>query len=102
MIKTLGNFIKVKELTDDFVIDGLLQKYDDSSTYMFGEVVGGKAELVDTLNTAITYNEKTIISFKRVAKTPYLNCYLVAKEDIIDVMSESDYRSLISGEQLWD
>ena len=96
-MKTLGKFIKIKELQDDFIIDGLLQKYDDSSPFMFGVVLGGNDILLDELNTCSSYGDKIIISFKRVAKLPYLNCYLVAKEDVIDVMTEEEYLNLKKG-----
>lgn len=96
-MKTLGKFIKIKELQDDFIVDGLIQKYDDSSPFMFGIVVGGNDNLIDELNTYSNYGDKIIISFKRVAKVPYLNCYLVSKEDVIDVMTESEYEDVKKG-----
>lgn len=97
-MKTLGKFIKIKELQDDFIIDGLLQKYDDSSPFMFGVVIGGNDALLDELSTCSSYGDKVIISFRRVAKVPYLNCYLVAREDVIDVMTESEYNDIKKGE----
>lgn len=96
-MKTLGKFIKVRELQDDFMIDGLLQKYDDSSPFMFGVVIGGNDALLDELSTCSNYGDKIIISFRRVAKVPYLNCYLVSKEDVIDVMTESEYEDIKKG-----
>lgn len=96
-MKTLGKFIKVRELQDDFMIDGLLQKYDDSSSYMFGVVIGGNDNILDELSTCSSYGDKIIISFRRVAKVPYLNCYLVSKEDVIDVMAESEYEDIKKG-----
>ena len=96
-MKTLGKFIKIKELQDDFIIDGLIQKYDDSSPFMFGVVIGGNDNLLDELSTCSNYGDKIIISFRRVAKVPYLNCYLVSKEDVIDVMTESEYKDIKKG-----
>lgn len=96
-MKTLGKFIKIKELQDDFIIDGLIQKYDDSSPFMFGVVIGGNDNLLDELSTCSNYGDKIIISFRRVAKVPYLNCYLVSKEDVIDVMTESEYEDIKKG-----
>lgn len=96
-MKTVGKYIKIKELQDDFMIDGLLQKYDDSSPFMFGEVLGGNDILLNELSTYSNYGDKIIISFKRIAKVPYLNCYLVSKEDVIDIMTESEYENIKKG-----
>ena len=97
-MKTIGKFIKIKELQDDFIVDGLLQKYDDSSSFMFGEIIGGNESLINELNTYSNYNDKLIISFKRVAKVSYLGCYLVSPEDVIDIMTESEYENIRKGE----
>ena len=96
-MRTLGKFIKIRELQDDFMIDGLIQKYDDSSPFMFGIVVGGNDNLLDELNTYSNFEDTIIISFKRVAKIPYLNCYLVSKEDVIDVMTKEEYEYIKGG-----
>lgn len=93
-MQTIGKYIKVKELQKDFTIDGLLEKYDDSSPFMFGLVVDGNEDIMNKLSTYGNYGEKVIISFKRVAKIPYLGQYLVSFEDIIDVMTESEFNKL--------
>ncbi len=94
---TVGRYLKVKELQDDFMVDGLLQKYDDSSSFMFGQVIGGNMEILNNLGTISGYNQNIVISFKRVAKLPYLNCYLVSNEDLIDVMTYEEYEELRGG-----
>ena len=94
---TVGKFLKVKELQDDFIIDGLLQKYDDSSSFMFGQVIGGNIDILNELGTIAGYEQNIVISFKRVAKLSYLNCYLVSKEDLIDVMTYEEYEELKGG-----
>lgn len=94
---TVGRYLKVKELQDDFMVDGLLQKYDDSSSFMFGQVIGGNMEILNNLGTISGYNQNIVISFKRVAKLPYLNCYLVSNEDLIDVMTYEEYEELKGG-----
>ena len=39
--------LNLGELQKDFTVDGLLERYDDQSPYMFGEVLNGREE---TLN----------------------------------------------------
>ena len=90
--------LKVKELQDNIVVDGLLEKYDDSSQIMMGQVLGGNEELLDKIRSKISYG-KVIITFKRVAKVPYFGMYLVEEPDIIDIMSEEEYKNVIKGDK---
>lgn len=90
--------LKVEELQDDITVDGLLQKYDDSSQIMMGHVLGGNDELMNKIRSKIQYG-KVMITFKRVAKVPYFGMYLVEEPDIIDIMSEEEYKKVIKGEK---
>ena len=87
----------VKELQDDMLIDGLLQKYDDASPYMYGKVIDGEASLLDKLNTMTNFGEDSVVSFFRVNKTPYNGNYLVDYDNIIEVISESEYNKRKGG-----
>ena len=87
----------VKELQDDMTIDGLLQKYDDSAPYMYGIVVDGEKSLLDKLGTIVNLGEPAVISFFRVNKTPYNGNYLVDFDNIIEIMSKSDYEKRKGG-----
>ena len=95
-MQTLAKCLKVKELQDDIVLDGLLQKYDDSSQIMIGKVLGGNKELYEKLLACVSYGD-IIITFKRVAKIPYFGMYLVSESDIIDVMTVDEYKNVIQG-----
>ena len=90
----------VKELQDNIVIDGLLQKYDDSSPFMFGVIIDGNKEVLNSLYAkANNYGGKTVISFFRVNKTPYLGNYLVDADNIIEVMTAEEYEKRKVGEK---
>ena len=92
-MKTLDSVVKVKELQDDITIDGLLQKYDDSSPIMIGVVVGGNEAVYNKLSTTATYGEPLIITCYRANKVSYYGTYIVKAEHIIDVMSKTEYEN---------
>ena len=89
-----GNYIQVKELIKDVTVDGLLQKYDDSSPYMFGKVINANKKILEDLSVINPDINNTVILFKRINKLPYLNTYFVDKNDVIAVMSMEEYESL--------
>lgn len=89
-----GNYIQVKELIKDVTVDGLLQKYDDSSPYMFGKVINANKKILEDLSVINPDINNTVILFKRINKLPYLNTYFVDKNDVIAVMSIEEYESL--------
>ena len=92
----LKNNILVKELQADFVIDGLLEKYDDSSPVMYGIIVDVSEEVRNKL-TIYGEIENTILMFKRVAKVPVLGGYLVNYDDVIALMSIEEFNKLKGG-----
>ena len=89
-----GNYIQVKELVKDVTVDGLIQKYDDSSPYMFGKVINAKKEILDKLSTLSSDINNTVILFNRVNKLPFLNTYFVDKQHVIAVMSIDEFNNL--------
>ena len=89
-----GNYIQVKELVKDVTVDGLIQKYDDSSPYMFGKVINAKKEILDELSTLSSDINNTVILFNRVNKLPFLNTYFVDKQHVIAVMSMDEFNNL--------
>ena len=89
-----GNYIQVKELVKDVMVDGLLQKYDDSSPYMFGRVINANKTILDELSTIITDTNDVVVLFKRVSKLPYLNTYFVDRQDVIAIMSMKEFEAL--------
>lgn len=89
-----GNYIQVEELKKDLIIDGLVQKYDDSSPYMFGKVINAKKEILDELNVISSDVNNLVILFNRVNKLPYLNTYFVDRQYVIAIMSMEEYNNL--------
>ncbi len=89
-----GNYIQVKELVKDVTVDGLIQKYDDSSPYMFGKVINAKKEILDDLSVINPDVNNTVILFNRVNKLPFLNTYFVDKQHVIAVMSMKEFNEL--------
>ncbi len=89
-----GDYIQVKELQKDITVDGLLQKYDDSSPYMFGKVINAHKNILDELSVISPDIHNTVILFKRVSKLPYLNTYFVNRQDVIAIMSMKEFETL--------
>lgn len=89
-----GNYIQVKELKKDLVVDGLIQKYDDSSPYMFGKVLNANSKILDELSVISPNINNTVILFNRVNKIPYLNSYFVDRQNVIAIMDMEEYNNL--------
>lgn len=89
-----GNYIRVKELQKDIMVDGLLQKYDDSSPYMFGKVIDAEKKIMNEFSTITPDINNIVILFKRINKLPYLNTYFVDRNDVIAIMSMKEYENL--------
>lgn len=94
----LKNNILIKELQEDFIIDGLLIKYDDSCPVMYGQIIEISQELRDKF-TIYGELENIVVVFKRVAKVPVLDGYLVNYDDVIALMSVEEFNQLKGGVQ---
>lgn len=90
----IGKYIQVKELKDDVYVDGLLQKYDDSSPYIFAEIIEAESNIYDKLSDYGDIDDLIVI-FRRPNKLPFLDTFFVSNEDIIAVMTREEYNSLI-------
>ena len=89
-----GNYIQVKELKKDLVVDGLIQKYDDNSPYMFGKVINANKKILEDLSTMVPDVNNLVILFNRVNKLPYLNSYFVDRQNVIAIMDMEEYNNL--------
>jgi hypothetical protein len=89
----LGDYLRVRELVKDITVDGLLQKYDDSNPYMFAEIVEAENTVYNKLSTMGNVNSMVLI-FKRPAKIPFIDSYLVSYKDIIGIMSREEFENL--------
>ena len=89
----LGDYLRVKELVKDIKVDGLLQKYDDSNPYMFAEIIEAEENVTNKLAT-YGYLDELVLVFKRPAKIPFIDSYLVSFKDIIGVMEKDEFKEL--------
>lgn len=88
----LGKRLLVKELIKDIKINGLIQKYDDSSDFMFVQVI----EIGEGLQDKPEYQniENLVLVLKRIAKIPFIESYFINEEDILAVMSKDEFEEL--------
>ena len=90
------DYILVKELTDDMMIDGLLEKYDDNSPFIHAKVIEASRDFLYRLNEEYP-SQDAVILFSRPNKIPYLGYLLVHEADIIATMSKEEYEKRIRG-----
>lgn len=101
----LNNFIKVKELTDNLEIDGILEKYDSTSPYMFCKIVDLDKEALNKLehtadihgnmlSMSNIFNNSVIVA-KRVTKVRGLDGYYIQLQDVIEIMSKETYNKYV-------
>lgn len=89
----LGDYLQVEELQKDIQINGIIQKYDDSSPYMFGKIINGKEDVINNLSKYGDI-ESIVVIFRRPAKIPFIGSYLVDAKDIIGIMTMNEYEAL--------
>ena len=89
-----GNYIQVKELQKDMKVDGLIQKYDDSSPYMFGKIIDAKNEIKNELMIYSNDISNLVILFNRINKIPFLDTYFVDRQNVIAIMTIDEYNNL--------
>ncbi|MBQ2639165.1 MAG: hypothetical protein IJF92_00145 [Bacilli bacterium] len=96
----LNNYIKVKELTDNMQVDGMLEKYDDTSPYMFCKIIDIDADALNKItsktdmhNNQISMSQlfKSVIVVKRVTKIRGFKGYYIQLSDIIEIIPSEEY-----------
>ena len=88
---TTAEVLKVQEIKNDFIIDGLIQKYDDSAHHKIGKVVGGNERLLEILRKYVPYGD-IYVTYNNFNKSSYFDlCTIVEMKYIIDVMTEDEY-----------
>lgn len=92
-MKIIGKYLQVKELVKDLSVNGLLQKYDDSSPYILAEIVNAEQEIYNKLSTYGDVDNLVVI-FRRPNKLPFLDTFFVSNEDIIAIMSKEEFEAL--------
>lgn len=93
-MKTIRDCIIIKEVSKDITIDGILKRYDTSDPIMYGEVIRGNDQLVDSLSTMVDSRDGIIVSFFRGNKTEYMGYYIVDRSSIIDVFSKKEFDAI--------
>lgn len=100
----LNNYIKVKELTDNMQIDGMLEKYDDTSPYMFCKIIDIDADALNRItsktdmhNNQISMSKlfQSVIVVKRVTKIRGFKGYYIQLSDIIEIIPEEEYKKYV-------
>lgn len=92
-LRLLGENILVCEKKKDLMVDGLLQKYDDNSPYMYASIAVA-SKLVEERLSVYGNIYDMIILFKRPAKIPVLGGYIVNYNDILAILSKEEYDRL--------
>lgn len=93
-MKLTQDWMIVQEIQKDFIIDGLLQKYDDSDPIMLVKVLQANS-LVESDITSITGTlENAILLINRCNKTAWHGNYLAKGENIIAIMTKDELNQL--------
>ena len=101
----LNNYIKVKELTDNLTFDGMLEKYDDTSPYMFCKILDLDSEVLDKLTSKVdfkgnkfeTHNlfNNAVLVVKRVTKIRGFNGLYIQLSDVIEIIPKDEYQKYV-------
>lgn len=92
MLVTQNNLL-VKEIVCDLkTSDGLVQKYDDTSNFIFANII----EVGEFLDCKTLYqNRDNVLVLKRISKIPFLDGqYFIDEKDILGVMSKEEFEKL--------
>lgn len=88
-----NEYLQVKELKKDLLVDGLIEKYDDNSPYILAEILECDEK---TYNELSEYGDvdDLVVLFRRPNKLPFKDTLIVSNRDIISVMTRDEYNSL--------
>lgn len=101
----LNHYLKVKELTDNLVIDEFLEKYDSTSPYIYTKLIDADTEALEKLQKVSELNGRTytihellndcIFVFKRVTKIRGFNGIYVQLQDLIEIIPKNTYNKYV-------
>ena len=92
MIVTKNNLL-VKEIKFDIkTSDGLIQKYDDCSDFIFTEII----EIGKDIQNKVEYQDKNnILVLNRINKRPYLDGqYFINENDILAIITTDELNKI--------
>lgn len=95
-MKLYGDNILVKELQDDFNVNGFILKYDDVNPFMFVEIINLPNDLGERYNELNQLNKDDIVIIKRIDKIPYIDGnYFISPKSIIASITRDEYNGMI-------
>ena len=88
----LGTTLFVKELQKDMTVNGLVQKYDDSSPYMLVkiEALGKDLENIPEYQDI----DNIVLLILRGNKTPYRDGYIIDNSPVKFIYTKEEYEAL--------
>lgn len=92
MLVTQNNLLVEEIVCDLKTSDGLIQKYDDSSNFIFAKII----EVGQFLECKTIYQDKTnVLVLRRISKIPFLNGqYFIDEKDILGVMTKEEFEEI--------
>ena len=101
----LNNYLKLKELTDDLEFNGILEKYDDTSPYIYAELLDIDAEALSKLSevqelSGRTYDTHELLNncvfvFRRVTKIRGFRGIYAQLSDLIEIIPRETYNKYV-------
>lgn len=101
----LNNYLKVKELTDNLEFNGILEKYDDTSPYIYAKLLDADVEALDKLSKVQSIDGTTfdapelfsncVFVFRRVTKIRGFNGIYVQLSDLIEIIPKETYNKYV-------
>lgn len=95
----LNNYIKVKELTDNMMIDDMLEKYDDTSPYMFCKIIDIDKNVLNKITLDLGIEEfqlyNLVLVVKRVTKIRGFKGLYIQLSDVIEVVTKDEYEKYV-------
>ena len=101
----LNNYLKVKELTDNLEFNGILEKYDDTSPYVYAELLDADTEALEKLSRISELNGRTyqthellngcVFIFRRVTKIRGFKGIYVQLSDLIEIIPKETYNKYV-------
>lgn len=92
MLVTQDNLLVEEIITDLRSSDGLVQKYDDSSNFIFTKII----EVGEAIKNKIIYQDKSnVLVLRRISKIPFLDGqYFINEKDILGIMSKDEFNKI--------
>lgn len=92
MVVTQNNLLVQEIISDLKTSDGLIQKYDDSSNFIFANIIE-VGEYLD--NKTLYQNKDNVLILRRISKIPFLDGkYFIDEKDILGVMSKEEFEKI--------